>query len=77
MATNKKPAKKAAPNKAKAVKAAPKKAAKVAKGAPKKAAKPVKPAKTAKPEASKKRCSEESQIRTGETPACPCKKGGA
>jgi RNA polymerase-binding transcription factor DksA len=53
MATNKKPAKKAAPNKAKAVKAAPKKAAKVAKGAPKKAAKPVKPAKPAKPEAKK------------------------
>ena len=53
MATNKKPAKKAAPNKAKAVKAAPKKAAKVAKGAPKKAAKPVKPHKPAKPEAKK------------------------
>lgn len=55
MATNKKPAKKAAPKKAKAVKAAPKKAVKpAAKAAPKKAAKPAaKPAKSAKPEAKK------------------------
>ena len=54
MPTNKKPAKKAAPQKAKAVKAAPKKAAKPAKVAPKKAAKPAaKQVKPAKPQAKK------------------------
>ncbi len=54
MPTNKKPAKKAAPQKAKAAKAAPKKAVKQAKAAaPKKAAKPSKPAKAAKPQAKK------------------------
>ncbi|MFT3704220.1 MAG: TraR/DksA C4-type zinc finger protein [Agriterribacter sp.] len=57
MATNKKPAKKVAPKKAKAVKAAPKKAvkaAKPAKPAPKKAVKPAaKTVKPAKPEAKK------------------------
>lgn len=53
MATNKKPAKKAATNKAKAVKAAPKKAAKAAKVAPKKTERSTKPAKSAKPDAKK------------------------
>ncbi len=53
MATNKKPAKKAASPKAKAVKAAPKKAAKAAKVAPKKTEKSAKTAKSAKPEAKK------------------------
>ncbi|MCC6286946.1 MAG: TraR/DksA family transcriptional regulator [Chitinophagaceae bacterium] len=54
MPTNKKPAKKAAPKKAKAVKAAPKKAAKPAKVAPKKAAKPAaKQVKPARPQAKK------------------------
>lgn len=53
MATNKKPAKKTASSKAKAVKAAPKKAAKAAKVAPKKPERSTKTAKSAKPEVKK------------------------
>lgn len=54
MPTNKKPAKKAVPQKAKATKAAPKKAVKQVKATPKKvAAKPAKATKPAKPQANK------------------------
>lgn len=73
MATNKKPAKKVAPKKAKAVKAAPKKAAKPAKAAPKKAAKPAKQAKPAKPQA-KKAIAKPAKKVTPVKPAAPAKK---